>query len=396
MPYCKICNEWNCQEHEFQVGKVSWKKEIQGSSPPEIFVGRWNYPNVYTGILAPEEYGNTELLSSHEKWHHLKLSIPEITSLRSRLIYGRTQQHIKHKPETAISGINNSKSITKVMQEVAMTHKSTATEMILKKPIQTEHKQDNSTPIISRAAQIQSAKLQENAPVKPKIDYLVNDSSVKSTHAIQELYNANIPASNIMKLLSAGLLGLKSSRKLVPTRWSITAVDSTLSNQKLEKIKFYQELSEIQLFNSNYLGNHYHFLLLPSMFSFEVIEISLGKGGVWQDYESNFSRKKYASSVTGAYYANRLALVEYLEKIKRQCACLVIREIRPEYNVPLGVGILRETSRESFAKTPQIFNTLKEAFNAIQNNLKQPIENYLSRSQLLKNYGKQSRLTEFF
>ena len=396
MPYCKICNEWNCQEHEFQVGKVSWKKEIQGSSPPEIFVGRWNYPNVYTGILAPEEYGNTELLSSHEKWHHLKLSIPEITSLRSRLIYGRTQQHIKHKSETAISGINNSKSITKVMQEVAMTHKSTATEMILKKPIQTEHKQDNSTPIISRAASIQSAKLQENAPVKPKIDYLVNDSSVKSTHAIQELYNANIPASNIMKLLSAGLLGLKSSRKLVPTRWSITAVDSTLSNQKLEKIKFYQELSEIQLFNSNYLGNHYHFLLLPSMFSFEVIEISLGKGGVWQDYESNFSRKKYASSVTGAYYANRLALVEYLEKIKRQCACLVIREIRPEYNVPLGVGILRETSREAFAKSPQIFNTLKEAFDTIQANLRQPIENYLSKSQLLKNYGKQSRLTEFF
>ena len=391
MPYCKICNEWNCEEHEFQVGKVSWKKEIRGSSPPEIFVGRWNYPNVYTGILAPEEYGNTAILSSHEKWHKLKLQIPEITSLRSRLIYGRAQQHIKHKPFA-----QNSQSITKVMQEVAMTHKSTATEMILKKPIQREYKQDPSVPIISRAAHIQSAKLQENAPVKPKIDYLVNDSSVKSTQAIQELYNANIPASNIMKLLSAGLLGLRSSRKLVPTRWSITAVDSTLSNQKLEKIKFYQELSEIQLFNSNYLGNHYHFLLLPSMFSFEVIEISLGKGGVWQDYESNFSRKKYASSVTGAYYANRLALTEYLEKIKRQCACLVIREIRPEYNVPLGVGILRETSREAFAKNPQMFNTLKEAFAAIQSNLKQSIENYLSKSQLLKNYGKQKRLTEFF
>ena len=372
MPYCKICNEWNCQEHALVLPKV-WKKEIQGSSPPEIFVGRWNYPNVYTGILAPEEYGNTSLLSSHEEWHNLKLSIPEITSLRSRLVYGRTQQHIKHHSPT-----QNSQSITNVMQEIAMTHKSTATEMILRKPIQQNYKySDSSVPIISRAASIQSAKLQENAPVKPKIDYLVNDSSVKSTQAIKELYNSNIPASNIMKLLSAGLLGLKSSRKLVPTKWSITAVDSTLSQQKLEKIKFYQELSEIQLFQANYLGNYYNFLLLPSIFSFEVIEISLGKGGVWQDYESNFSRKKYASSVTGAYYANRLALVEYLEKIKRQASCLIIREIRPEYNVPLGVGILRETSREAFKRDPQVFNTLKEALANIQNNLKQPIENYL-------------------
>ena len=36
-----------------------------------------------------------------------------------------------------------------------------------------------------------------------------------------------------------------------------------------------------------------------------------------QDYEGFNGRKEYADDVTGAYYANRLALVEYLEKIKR-------------------------------------------------------------------------------
>jgi len=153
---------------------------------------------------------------------------------------------------------------------------------------------------------------------------------------------------------------------------------------------------KVEVFYANYLGNHYNFLLLPDKYSFEVIEISLRfKGGVWSDYESFFPRKKYADSVTGAYYANRLALMEYLTKIKRQAQCLVIREIRPEYYAPCGVGILRETSREAFSQPPETFNTLKEALTNIQTRLNQPITNYTFRSWLLKNFGKQKKLFEF-
>jgi hypothetical protein len=125
----------------------------------------------------------------------------------------------------------------------------------------------------------------------------------------------------------------------------------------------------------------------------------LGKPGfsyVWKDYESFFSRKKYAFSVTGAYYANRLALCEYLEKIKRQASCLVIREIRPEYNVPLGVGILRQASRQAFKEKPKIFDTIKQALENIQTRLKQPITNYTQESKLLKEHGKQLRLNKWF
>ena len=48
----------------------------------------------------------------------------------------------------------------------------------------------------------------------------------------------------------------------------------------------------------------------------------------------------------------------YLEKIKKQCSCLVLREARPEYWAPLGVGILREASRKAFQETPEIFNSI--------------------------------------
>lgn len=385
MVNCKICGEENCKKHSFLLPKNKIK-EFSGSSPPEIFVGKWNYPNVYTGILSPQEYGNTELLSSAELWHEKKLPIPTILNLRNKLIYARTRSDIK----------NPSTRFLNVMKEVAMTHKSISAEYKLKKPITRHDEQDSRVPLISHAAQLDQVRLQENPLIKPKIDYLVNDTEVKSILAIKELDKSGIPTSNIVKILSAGLLGLKANRKLVPTRWSITAVDDTLGKEKLKRIKFFQEIQEIEVFSSEYLGNNYNFLLLPDKFSFEVIEISLKSNSIWQDYESFLGRKRYADSVTGAYYANRLALTEYLEKIKRQCSCIVFREVRPEYYAPLGVGILRQISRGAFSQIPRKFNTIQEALNDIQSRLKIPVSNWTDRSIVLKNYGKQQKLSNFF
>ena len=385
MTYCKICGKWDCEEHQFNLGKTVSIKEFSGSSPPEIFVGKWNYPNVYAGILSPTQYGDTRILSSSEIWHEKKLPIHEIVSLRQKLIYGRSRTHIKKRDDRFLS----------VMKEVAMTHKSVATEFKLKSPVKQNPEREPNSPLISRVVFVQNVSLLENPSVKSKVDYLVNDTEAKSKTAMLELEKSNIDTSSIIKLLSAGLLGLKKNRKLVPTKWAITAVDDTLSKNKLKKIRYFNEISEIQLFNAEYLGNHYEFLLLPDKFSFEVIEISLTNLGVWRDYESFFDRKSYAEDVSGAYYVNRLALTEYLEKIKRQASCIVFREIRPEYNTPMGVGILRETSREAFSQKPQRFNTIPEALNAIQSRLKLPINNFTQNSIILKNYGKQKRLSEF-
>jgi len=385
MSYCKICGSWNCKKHTLLLGKAKPIEEFSGSSPPEIFVGKWNYPNVYTGILSPTEHGNTNIMSSVEEWHKNKLQIPQILNLRNQLIYGRTQSNIKQL---------NTKFLS-VMKEVAMTHKSIGTEFKLEKPITKNREQDNKVPLISHATQVKSVRLEENPKVKPKIDYIVNDTDVKSAIAIKELYKSQIDNSLIIKILSAGLLGMKKNRRLVPTRWSITAVDDTLSKEMLKKIKTFQEISEYKVFTAEYVGNHYEFLLIPRYWSFEVIEISMKGFGVWQDYESIFDRKTYAHDVTGAYYANRLALCEYLTKIQRQCSCLVFREVRPEYYAPLGVGILRQTSREAFSQKGKSFSTLNESLVDIQTRLRLPISNWTSKSKLLKEKQTQKRLFEF-
>src|SRR3989344_6255163 len=118
MHYCKICNTHNCDKHSFIIGKTRKILDFSGSSPPEIFVGQWNYPNVYAGILSPEGYGDTQILSSPELWHEKKLSIADILSFRKKLIYGRKQSHIK----------SETSKFKEAFQEIAMTHKSIALE----------------------------------------------------------------------------------------------------------------------------------------------------------------------------------------------------------------------------------------------------------------------------
>ena len=54
------------------------KTHFSGSSPPEIFIGRQDYPNVYSGILSPVEHGNTEKFSSPESWFKHKYKIEQI------------------------------------------------------------------------------------------------------------------------------------------------------------------------------------------------------------------------------------------------------------------------------------------------------------------------------
>jgi DNA repair protein NreA len=386
MPGCKICGEYNCKKHSLILGKPVRISEFEGSSPPEVFVGRWNYPNVYTGILAPQEKGNTQIMSSAEEWHKNNLQIPNILRLRNQLIYGRTQSNIK-KLSTKFLG---------VMKEVAMTHKSVGTEFKLKKPISANKERETKVPLISNAAPLQRARLTENAKIKPKVDYLVSDIHAKSSVSLLELEKSQTPTSTIIKILSAGLLGLKKNRKLVPTRWSITATDDTLSKHKLKQIKYFPEIQDYQVYTSEYLGNHYEFLLIPDTWEFEVMEISLKNQNVWHDHESFFPRRKYADSVTGAYYANRLAVTEHLMKIKRQASVLVLREIRPEYYAPLGVGILRETSRQAFQNSPKKFNTIQEALDNIQTRLRLPINNFTSKSILLNNKKTQTKLRHFF
>ena len=381
----------------FQKFQPKVSTEFSGSSPPEVFVGRYDYPNVFTGIISPAEHGNTEQLSMPELWHKNNSQISDILSFRSRMIYSRFKSNIH--------SVQNPQRFLSVMQEVALASKPADMEFKLEKKPAIRFHAEQRMPIIGNPAPLKAVRFTENIKVERKVDYLVNDTDVKSRTAMQEMHNSGIQTSSIIKLLSAGLLGEKSNRKLVPTRWAITATDSNLSELMLKEIRYFPIISSYLLFNAEYLGNHYEIILIPSAFSYEVLEAKMS-GSVWNpssdtidfmiDFENWYGRKDYAKNVAGGYYAVRLPVCEYLTRTRKQASVLIMRECRPEYWAPCGVGILRECTRSAFQKQPEKFSSLQEALKAAQTRMRLPTSEFTKRSTLIKEFNSQRKLSNFF
>mgnify|MGYP001610878498 CR=1 FL=1 len=394
---CQRCNskhpffkEGFCPFQEIikKFSPQNFKLDFLGNTPPDIFIGEYNYPNVFTGILSPIEYKEeTGILSNPEEWFKERLGISEILFNRSAMIYSRFKSNVKE-----------GNKLLEVMQEVSMSKRGVDVEFHLEKKPKFSLSVDLRNMPISNPAPLKKAVVTENVNVDKSVEKFVYSDDIKSQEGILGLYSKGFNVSYLIKLLSAGLLGIIDQRKLVPTKWSITAVDSLISKNLMKNIREYSWVNKFYVFYDTYLENHYEIILIPQEWSFEVIETKLpglDESYYWQDYESFNDRKNYASDVTGAYYANRLSACEYLEKIKKQAGVLVLREIG-DYWAPLGVGILREVSRNAFRKEPLVFDNLKDAFGNIQERIRLDLNKLFNRSFLLKKYNSQMKLDRFF
>ena len=106
-------------------------------------------------------------------------------------------------------------------------------------------------------------------PIIPrKVDQVVEDPDARAVPAVAELYLAGINVDHIFRLLSIGLLGKK--RKLVPTRWSITASDDLIGKSLKEAVLDKPLIGSYQLYSGEDLGNHFEILFLPGTYSFEM------------------------------------------------------------------------------------------------------------------------------
>ena len=163
-------------------------------------------------------------------------------------------------------------------------------------------------------------------------------------------------------------MGRAKARKLVPTRWSITATDDILGKQLIERVKELPMSDAPQVFSSDLFGNYFHVLLMPRAWAFEMIE-AWSEDGHWQvghDLEHYAGRTNYADSITGAYYAARLSVLEHLvESARKQASVFVYREITEEYWAPLGVWVIREGVKNAMQSKGLVFEDIASAMRHI-------------------------------
>ena len=243
----------------------------------------------------------------------------------------------------------------------------------------------------------------QNLKYDQKVEKGYSDTDATATTSMVELYRSGVQVSKIQRALSAGTLGLGTRRKFVPTRWSITAVDDTLSKSNLEKVKEFEPIDAIQAYYNVALDNRWLIFLLPTNWEYESIEAwypnttwNEGRGNIsiFSSYEGYRGRKTYAE-IGGCYYSGRLAVTEKLLRMKRQASALILREVHDGYIMPVGVWNVREHVRQTLECKPTILGGLQDILSYINPRLDIAKNEWIRNSDLLTGTIRQRRITDY-
>lgn len=363
---------------------------LDGSSPPSVFIGRWNYPKVFVGPMLPPIHGDTSIMDTPELWGGM--SMDDIVNFRFQLVRGKYLTGVK----------NFDGKIVEKTREIALADKSPEAEVEFKeKPVGRIVLNDEVQPFGPSASLL---KLDVGSyTFDKKVEKAFYDTDLKAREAVISLYDNGVLVSKIQKAFSVGAFGLERNRKFVPTRWSITAVDDTISKSMMEYTKTFPVINEFRIYEHNQLDNRWIILMIPREWCYELIEAwypntiwnPVGNAvSIFSDHEFFDGRKTYAE-IGGCYYASRLAVNELLNKERRQAGVVVLREAHPGYIMPVGVWNVREAVRASVKNNPISFSTLDETLNYVSKRMDIPIKRWIEVSAVLKDTLQQRRITDF-
>lgn len=402
----------------YEIDKIQRNVEIFGASPPGFFVGHFSYPNVYLGPLVPYQgfetgidISDSHILDAPELWFGKKMV--DVIRYRSSLVRSnfKTNVFIGRKSRKTTLSIKTQK-LLETSQELSMAARPVDTETKLEK-MNLRMMMDNHALPMGPSGMTEKIIITENTKIHPQVDYCVSDTDLKATEAVSEhlYFKGHVPESTIKRIFSAGLLGEKKRRRIVPTRWTITAVDDIISKALIKEIKKFPEINDYRIFEGTYLDNHFKILLFPGKFMYEMNEvwapntlwnISLDgnnrnlKPQIMTDFEFYNGRKSYASNITGAYYAARKSVCEYLYKIKKQARVLVFREVSGGYVVPLGVWVIRETVNNAmFTSDPLILDNFNESVVKMADGFLVDLKYWRNSSKLINFIKTQKTLDSF-
>ncbi|MGQ9781001.1 MAG: Nre family DNA repair protein [Nitrososphaeria archaeon] len=376
-----------------KVSRPFNSNSVSGSSPPSLFVGRFGYPKVSVGPMVPPILGDTLLMDLPEEW--IGVPIEQIVDYRYSLLRGKTQ--------AKVTDVHVGNRVIESLHELAMSSRPVDSEVeFTRRPSGTIYLDDHSQPF-GPSAPMKSFRLQ-NVTVNRKIEKLYYDTDLLSKDAVIELYNSGVEVSKIQKAFSVGMFGIERNRKLVPTRWSITAVDSIISTNLIRKVKAYEFVDKFYLYHYNYMNNIFASLLFPENWSFEWMEAwfpgtfwnqTFSEADVGGDYESYLGRTAYPS-IGGCYFSARLAATEALNRMRRQATVLILREIHPEFLLPLGVWFVRECVRNLFHQRPKSYEDIESALKGLSEVMTVPLNKWIPKSEILRSIAFQRKITDFW
>lgn len=310
---------------------------------PSVFVGAHGWPAVSAGPLLSGDPDDPEM------WVARDLAIGDIVDIRARTIRGRSR----------------GRRVGGSLEEIALSSSPVDVEAHFEKPIHPAITFDGTITPVGLSGLLDRLDVLDNARVARPVDRVTGDTDLSATEATDILYRSGVSVHRITQLLSAGLLGRR--RRVVPTRWAITAVDDMLFSGLKRQLVRLSPLLEMRIHHAKLHGNRIACLLVPGPWEFEMVEMWQPRS-LWAHETESVShdgergiKTHPASPLAGAYYSARLAVADHLHALGAGATVLIVRRVSPDYWAPLGTWVIREAVRSALASPPLLPATLREA-----------------------------------
>ena len=207
-----------------RVKKLTSSSEMDGLSPPGVFIGRYGYPRVDIGpFIAPGE-GNTEIMDTPEMW--VGKGLEEITQMRFSLVRGKHRVRVDRPDGDRIYDL---------VQEISMSRTMPEVEVKFSRNPGVTFALDDSIQPFGRSGRIERI-MASTGRFDHKLEKAFFDTDLNARGAVEYLYDSDVKVSAIQRAFSTGVFGIGKKRKMVPTRWSITAVDAMQSAASVSPI----------------------------------------------------------------------------------------------------------------------------------------------------------------
>lgn len=370
------------------------QKSFTGVTPPGLLVRESDSTRFPILLFSPLDPASAAMVDSPAQWFGKPKE--EILQLREDTL-------VASKPFNQSSASDPHRELLQ-LQEMAASEMKLDVELNIfakKEPIM--EFLDVEAPL-GGSTRLESVEYYSNPKIPLAVEKAWSDTDAKSRDLLKELYQKDITISHLQRVLSLGMLGVEPNRRLVPTKRSIPAVDKTLSDYLLEKIREYPTVDSLQFFFTSYIDNHFLVILFPREWSFELVE-AWQKGSGWNldqsawylghDFEPFEGRTTYVKETAGAYFAARYSVCEYLHKIKRQASVVVLRRIGSSYVDSLGVWVIRESVKEALQHSSTNIHSLNDMHPHINEQWLPVLPLMEKKSFVMDRIKHQKRLMEF-
>lgn len=353
-------------------------KELEGYAASSI-VGEKNYPYLSIHNIQTEDkkagYKNTAEIVKKDYSDIFKFKAKNILGTTNKEHIRKVDDKIKKEIEDIYKAKNDPNFTTEFEKELKF-------DKVLVNKV---------SGIMGSKNPLQKLQTNENAQTSKQVEKYTQED-IKSKEAIISLYEKGTNEHQIINLLALGSFGINMNKKLVPTRWAITAYDKCIENYLHQKLTQFKIINEFQIFQSYNKGNTFLIILIPNNQSFENIEWFGQKLCDYSSFENKLDKEE--PETAGGFYASKVAVSEHLMEIKKQASILCIRLIE-DYDLPLGVVLVRESIRDAMKNKIFSCSNEKEMIEFLHTKNKVFEKLYLE-SRTLRENKNQKKLREFF